>query len=57
MGIIVYSLSFLHLSALITLILQVPVGMIVYIIGSRLFHIESFEFIISVLKSFRKKKV
>lgn len=57
MGIIVYSLSFLHLSALITLILQVPVGMIVYIIGSRFFHIESFEFIISVLKSFRKKKV
>lgn len=56
-GIIVYSLSFLHLSALITLILQVLVGMIVYIIGSRFFHIESFEFIISVLKSFRKKKV
>ena len=57
MGVIVYFISFLHFSALITLLMQSFVGVAVYLIGSKLFHIESYEYIVGVLKSFRKKKV
>ncbi len=57
MGVIVYTVSFMHLNALITLLIQVPVGIVVYWIMSKLIHIESYEYIIGMLKNFRKKKV
>lgn len=57
MGIIVYFVSFLHLNSLITLLIQVPIGVIVYWLFSKLFHIESYEYIVGMLKNFRKKKV
>lgn len=57
MGIIVYFVSFLHLNSLITLLIQIPVGVIVYWLFSKLFHIESYEYIVGMLKNFRKKKV
>lgn len=57
MGIIVYFVSFLHLNSLITLLIQVPIGVIVYWLFSKLLHIESYEYIVGMLKNFRKKKV
>lgn len=57
MGMIVYFVSFLHLNSLITLLIQIPIGVIVYWLFSKLFHIESYEYIVGMLKNFRKKKV
>lgn len=57
MGIIVYFVSFLHLNSLITLLIQIPIGVIVYWLFSKLLHIESYEYIVGMLKNFRKKKV
>lgn len=57
MGAIVYVVSFLNLSAWLTLLIQIPVGMAVYLITSKLLHIGSFEYIVGMLKNFRKKKV
>lgn len=57
MGAIVYLVSFLHLNSLITLLIQIPIGVIVYWLFSKLFHIESYEYIGGMLKKFRKKKV
>lgn len=57
MGMIVYFVSFLHLNSLITLLIQIPIGVIVYWLFSKLFHIESYEYIAGMLKNFRKKKV
>ncbi len=57
MGAIVYVVSFLSLSVWLTLLIQIPVGMAVYLITSKLLHIESFDYIVGMLKNFRKKKV
>ena len=57
MGAVVFSIQYIGLSAAVTLLLQVPVGFAVYILGSKLFHIDSFEYIISTVKGlFRKHK-
>lgn len=56
MGAIVYAVTFLKLSSVITLVIQIPVGVVVYWVGSKLFHIESYEYIVGMLKNFRKKK-
>lgn len=52
MGIIVFCISFLGLSNVVTLLIQIPVGAFVYVFGSKLFHIDSFEYILSIVKSF-----
>ncbi len=55
MGICVYCIGKLHFSDLITLLIQIPVGVIIYVLGSRLFHIDSLNYIKKVLLSFTKK--
>ena len=58
MGAIVYSIQFIGLGNWITLLIQVPVGVIIYYLGSKIFHIDSFEYLISTVKGLfgRKKK-
>lgn len=56
MGVIVYCLNFIYLSTAITLILQIFLGGIIYIVGSKLLKIDTFEYILDIVKSFRKKK-
>lgn len=55
MGAIVYCVTFLNLNMLVTLIIQVLLGVIVYVLGSILFKLESFEYIFGILKSYIKK--
>ncbi len=50
MGVIVYSVQFIGLNSLFTLVIQVVVGGIVYILASKLFHIDSYEYIKSTIK-------
>ena len=55
MGAIVYCVSFLNFGSILTLIIQVMLGIVIYILGSKIFKLESFEYIFSILKSFVKK--
>lgn len=57
MGAIVYCVQFIGLSSLWTLIIQVPVGVMVYYLGSKIFHIDSFDYLVLTVKGlFGKKK-
>ena len=56
MGAIVYCVTFLKLSDIVTLLIQVPLGAVIYITLSQLFRVDSFTYMLDVLKSFRKKK-
>lgn len=56
MGMIVYFISFMNLSNLITLLIQVPLGVVVYSVFAMLLHVESYEYLMSILKSIRKGK-
>ena len=55
MAAVVYSLQYLGLPALPTLILQVITGIAVYVGGSALFKIDSFTYVLNMLKSVIKK--
>lgn len=50
MGISVYLVGLLPYNDLLTLILQILTGVMVYLIGSILFHLESFYYILSTVK-------
>lgn len=50
MGIIVYLINFLRLPTLVTLIIQIILGAIIYIGGSALLKFESFSYVIDILK-------
>ena len=56
MGGIVYCVGFLGLNDWLTLLIQVPLGAGIYIAGSRLFHIDSFEYVLGIFKSFLEKR-
>lgn len=51
MGAVVYCVSFLKLSPALTLLIQVPLGVVIYVVGSKLFKIESYAYLLTVLKN------
>ena len=58
MGAIVYCVQLIGLGSLITILIQIPVGIFVYIALSKLFHIDSFDYLVATVKGLlgRKKK-
>lgn len=54
MGIIVYCVSFVGLNSAVTLLIQIPLGAFVYIMGSKLFKLESYNYLLDIIKKFRK---
>lgn len=56
MGGVVYLVSFLQLPTLLLLFVQVAVGAAVYVAGSLLLKVDSFHYILKVLKAYLKKK-
>ena len=56
MAVIVGLVLLLKLSPLVTLLIQVPLGAVIYIAGSWIFKLDSFTYILSILKDFTKKK-
>ena len=56
MGAVVYSVQFIGLNSILTLLIQVPVGVILYVAGSKIFHIDSFEYILGIIKGFLEKR-
>lgn len=55
MGICVYFISFLHLSTIVTLLIQFIVGAAIYIGVSAILKVEEFEYLLGMVKSFLKK--
>ena len=56
MGVIVYCINFIGLNALLTLAIQLPLGVIIYVACAKLFKFESMEYMISLLKRFFKRE-
>ena len=56
MGTVVYCVTLLHLSDWLTLLIQIPLGALIYILGSVLFKIDSFQYALGIVKNFIKKK-
>ena len=56
MGVVVFCVQFLGFNSLITLLIQAPVGVVLYVGISKLFHIDSFEYVIAILMSLLKNK-
>lgn len=55
MGAAIYLVQLAGFSNIFTLCIQIPLGMILYIALSKLLHIESFEYVISMIKSFKNR--
>ena len=58
MGVCVKSVEFIPISMplIVTLIIQILVGVAVYILLSKLFKLESFEYLFDIVKPFIKKR-
>ena len=55
MGIVVGAVAILNLPVIVTLILQVVIGIVVYISESVAFKTDSFSYILSIVKPYSKK--
>lgn len=56
MGVIVYSVSFIGLMDIFTLMIQIPIGVVIYIIASKLFKVDSFDYILGIIKVYLLRK-
>lgn len=56
MAIIIYSISFVINNSLLLIIVQVIIGGIIYVFLSRVFRLESFMYIINMMKNIKNKK-
>ena len=57
MGVCVYCVNFLHLSNWLTLLIQVPLGAVIYIGLSALLKLESFTYVCNMIKPAMKKVI
>ena len=56
MGACVYCITFFNLGNIITLIIQVLLGVLIYVAGSIIFHIDSFEYCFTMMKGLLKRR-
>lgn len=50
MGAVVYSINFFGLGDVLTLAIQIPVGVVVYALGSEFFDIEAYRYLLKIIK-------
>lgn len=55
MGVIIYPISFLGLSPICTLVLQILVGFITYVVLSQICHLDSFKYLFGLINTRIKK--
>ena len=56
MGIVVYFIKIFRMAALQTMVLQIIIGIIIYISLAKIFKIESFEYLTMTIKEMLKNK-
>ncbi len=57
MGLCVNLVGLFHLSNIVTLLLQIPIGAAIYIVTSSLLHLESFEYLVNIIRPMIRKNV
>lgn len=57
MGAAVYAINFLNLGDVVTLLIQVPLGALIYVAGSWLFKLDSFIYLLGMLKKMLSNKM
>lgn len=56
MGIVISIINIFDFSSSLTLIIKIPIGAFIYLIGSKLLHFDSFEYLLEIVQSFIYKK-
>ena len=56
MGICVFPIQFIGLPDIVTLCIQVPMGAVIYILGAKLFKLDSFDYLKENIRNLFKKK-
>ncbi len=56
MGCIVSTVQLLGISSAVTLLIQIPLGALIYICGSKMLRLESFEYLLEMIRNFTKRK-
>lgn len=56
MGVIVYSINLLNITPLLTLIIQIVVGIVIYVSMSYLFKLECFYYLLNTIKELKNRK-
>lgn len=56
MGIAISFINFFEFSSALTLLIKVPTGALIYIFGSKLLHLDSFEYLLEISKTLIHKK-
>ena len=51
----VYAISLLSLPDILILLIQIPLGVGIYVLGSRLMKLESFAYVMELLSRLRKR--
>lgn len=51
MGIIVYTVKFFNVNNFFQIVIQIVLGGIIYLLGSKVFHFETYEYLINIAKS------
>jgi len=54
MGVIIYPIAIIGLGNVVTISLQILAGIVVYVVGSKIFHFESFDYIRLIIKRLHK---
>lgn len=57
MGCCIYPIQWLGLPDIVTLLVQVPLGAVIYVVGSIVFKLESFQYLWSMVKPIFRKSV
>ena len=55
MGVCVYFIGYIPLPTIVTLVIQIIAGAVIYIILSAILKLEEYEYIIGMIKSFLKR--
>ena len=56
MGVVVYTIPNIGLSYFVTLVIQIFVGVLFYIGGSKLFHLDSLEYLLEAIKPYFQRR-
>ena len=57
MGMCVYCIQFIRLSNILTLLVQIPLGAIIYIVLSKIFRIEAYLYLVEIIKQHIPQRV
>ncbi|MEE3495159.1 MAG: lipopolysaccharide biosynthesis protein [Butyrivibrio sp.] len=55
MAAVVYCIRFLNMNLIFTLLIQIVAGVIVYVAGSVVFHFETFNYVLGIIKDWKKQ--